>query len=138
MTGNLYLDLAISLGGVAILVAVSWLLGAWRSITLDEASARDRLAFDEPDFVVGEWLFGADRKSAVAISADGGELALVKPLGDGLATRRIKKGAAPVEAKGADVVIALGDPSIRKFRLKAADEKAAARWAGGLGGQGYI
>ena len=134
MTGNLYLDLAISLGGVAILVAVSFALGAWRSAPLDEAAARDRLAFDEPDFVVGEWLFGADGKAAVAVSQDGRELGLLRLLGDGLATRRIRKGAAPVVAKGAEIVIALGDPSIAKFRLKAADEKAAAAWAGRLSG----
>lgn len=137
MTGNLYLDLAISLAGVAVLVAVSWLLGAWRSIPLDEAKARDRLAFDEPDFIVGDWLFGADGKSAVAVSQDGGELALVRSLGDGLATRRIRKGAAPVEARGADVLIALGDPSITKFRLRAPDDKAAAAWASRLGGRAF-
>ena len=134
MTGNLYLDLAISLGGVAILVAVSFALGAWRSATLDEAAARDRLAFDEPDFVVGEWLFGADGKAAVAVSQDGRELGLLRLLGDGLATRRLKKGVAPIVAKGADVLIGLGDPSIATFRLKAPDEKSAAAWAGRLAG----
>ncbi len=138
MTGNLYLDLLISLGGVAVLVLVSFLLGGWKSAKLDEAAARDRLAFDEPDFRPSEWLFGGDGKSAAALSEDGAEAAFVFALGDGLATRRAALGAVPVKVDGDKVVASLHDPSKWALTLAAGSPEEAARWAGRLSGAGYI
>lgn len=137
MTGNLYLDLLISFAGIAVLVGVSFALGGWRSAKVDETTARDRLAFDEPDFAVGEWLFSEDGKTAAAISADGEEVAYVFAVGDGVATRRMRKGAVPVEAAGETVTVRLGDASIGRLRLAVRDDEAAVRWAGRLGGAGY-
>jgi hypothetical protein len=138
MTGNLYLDLLISFAGVGVLVAVSWTLGGWRSAPVDAASAAERLAFDEPDFKPGEWLLSVDGRAAAALSEDGKEAALVFRVGDGLATRRFRRGAVPIERSGAALVAALKEPSKWRLRLIAPDEASAARWAGGLGGEAYI
>ncbi len=138
MTGDLYLDLLISLGGVAVLVAVSFVLGGWKSAQIDESGARERLAFDEPDFLPSLWLFGADGKGAAAVSQDGAEAAFVFTLGDGLATRRVRIGAVPIEAKQGDVIATLRDPSKWVLKLAAGSPEEAARWAGRLTGAGYI
>lgn len=134
MTGNLYLDLLVSFGGVAVLVAVSFLLGAWKSASIDESAARDRLAFDEPDFRPAEWLFSSDGKSAAALSGDGAEAAFIFALGDGLATRRTKLGTVPVSVEGERVVVKLCDPSKWVLKLAAGSPEEAARWAGRLSG----
>lgn len=128
MTGNLILDLAVSLAGIVVIVAVTYALGAFKSATVSAAGASDRLAFDEPDFKVGAWLIGVDGKSAAAVSADGAETALVFAVGDGLATRRFRKGAVGLEKDGASVVFRLGEPSRRVIRLAAADPGAAEQW----------
>jgi hypothetical protein len=135
MTGNLVLDLVISLGGVAVLVAVSGMLGGWRSLKVDEAAARDRLAFDEQDFVARDLLLSRDGKAAAALSNE--EAVFLFPLGDSLATRRTRLGAVRVAVEGASVIAALGDVSKAKLKLAAPDEATAARWAGRLKGEAY-
>ncbi|MBI1364950.1 MAG: hypothetical protein GC153_03215 [Alphaproteobacteria bacterium] len=137
MTGNTFLDLLISLGGIAIMVAVSWGLGAWRTAKVDAQSARERLAFDEPDFRAVEMFVSADGRTAAALSEGGGEVAFVFAAGTGLGTRRAKRGAAELSAEGCDVVARLGDITAPRLRLKAPDEATAARWAGRLSGATY-
>ncbi|MBB5518414.1 hypothetical protein [Amphiplicatus metriothermophilus] len=137
MTGNLYLDLAVSLAGVGVLVAVSWLLGAWRTARLDAAAAPDKLAFDEPDFLPSAWLFDTEGRAAAALSEDGEEVAWLFVVGDGIAVRRMKRGAAPVRAEGESLVATLRDPSRWTLRLKAPSEAEAAAWASRLGGASY-
>lgn len=138
MTGNLFLDLAISLAGVAVLVGASYLLGGWRSVSIDEAAARDRLAFDEPDFTPGEWLFGADGRAAAALSEDGREAAFVFSVGDDLSTRRMRCGDVPVDASGPTLTAHLRDPSKWALNIAAGSPEEAARWASRLSGAGYI
>lgn len=138
MTGNLYLDLLISLAGVGLMVGVSWALGGWRSAPVDAASAADRLAFDEPDFRPREWLISEDGRAAAALSEDGKEAALVFQVGDRLATRRFLRGSVPIERSGTALVAVLKEPSKWRLRLAAPDEASAARWAGELGGEAYI
>ncbi|MDZ7627270.1 MAG: hypothetical protein U5J99_02535 [Parvularculaceae bacterium] len=128
MPPSLLIELGVSLLGVGVLVGVSWLAGAWRSAIVTFEAAADRLAFDEPDFKTGEWMVGADGKSAVALSADGGEIALVFALGDSLATRRLKRAGAPVRRDGAAIVFTLKEPSRRAVRLAAEDERTADNW----------
>jgi hypothetical protein len=128
LTGNLILDLAVSLAGVVVIVAITYVLGAFKSATVSVAAAADRLAFDEPDFKVGDWLVGVDGKSAAAVSADGAETALVFAVGDCLATRRFRKGAIGLEKDGAGIAFRLGEPSRRVIRLAAADPAAAEQW----------
>lgn len=135
MTGHLVLDLAISLGGIVLLVALSYTLGAFRTVTVTEETARERLAFDEPDFRPSEWFVGADQKSAAVLSQGGAETALVFAVGDGLATRRFRQGSVSVEHEGTDVLFILGEPSRRAVRLKAVDGTAAERWVLRLAGR---
>lgn len=134
MTGNLILDVGISLVGIMVIVGVTYALGAFRSASVTATAAADRLCFDEPDFRVGEWLIGADGKAAAAISADGGETALVFAVGDGLATRRFRRGAVGLEKDAAAIRFLLREPSRRAVRLAAGDETAAERWLSRLAG----
>lgn len=134
MTGNLAIDLAISLAGIALMVGVSWLIGAWRSTPVSEAAARERLAFDEPDFAPARFMVSGDGRAAAALSGEGEEAAFVFSLGDRLATRRYRRGAFKVRREGGEVVAELADPSKPKLRLLARDAEEAADWAGGLGG----
>lgn len=133
MTGNLYLDLLISLAGIGVMVGVSFLLGAWKNAPVDAASAMDRLAFDEPDFNPVRWMIGADKRAAAALSP-GGEAAFIFAQGDGLATRRFKLGAFKVEQEGTAVTVSFGDVTKPKIRLAAVTEIDAADWAGSLRG----
>lgn len=134
MTGNLLLDLAVSAAVTAALVVLSFLLGAWRSVRVDEGRMRDRLAFDEPDFRPGAFLIGIDGKAAAALDEAGGEGALVFALGDGLATRRFKLGALAAKSENGAVMVTLRDLSKWRVRIAAPNAEAAAVWAGKLGG----
>ena len=128
MTRETLIEIAISFMGIAILIGVSWLFGALRTATVTMAAASDRLAFDEPDFNADEWLIGADGKSAAALSSDGTETALAFAVGDGLATRRFRRGAVGLERDGNALVFRLGEPSLRTVRLSAPDEATAEQW----------
>lgn len=128
MTGDPILDLAMSLAGVLAIVGVTFALGAFRSAAVTQAAAAERLAFDEPDFAVGEWLIGADGRAAAAISADRRETALVFAIGDALASRRFRHGAAGLEKAGGAIRLRLGEPSLRAVTLAAGDEAAAEQW----------
>lgn len=134
MTGNLYIDFAISIAGIALMVGVSWLMGAWRSAPIDEAAAMERLAFDEPDFEADRWRVAADRKAAAALSAAGDEIAFILTIGDSLATRRLKRSELKVRRDDKAVVAETGDPAMPKIRLAARDAAEAVEWAGELGG----
>lgn len=134
MTGSLAFDMLISLTAIALMVGISMLIGAWRNASVDEAAARERLAFDEPDFEPGRWLVSADGKAAVALSGGGDEAAFVFSVGDSLATRRLRVGAFEVACDGGDIIARIPDVSKPRIRLRAGDAGAAAEWAGGLGG----
>lgn len=134
MTGNLAIDLAISLAGIALMVGVSFLIGAWRSAPVSEAAARERLAFDEPDFEPSRFMVSGDGRAAAAMSGAGDEAAFVFSVGDRLATRRFRRGAFKVRREGGEVVAEISDPSMPKLRLIARNAEEAADWAGGLNG----
>ncbi len=134
MTGNLAIDLAISLAGIALMVGVSFLIGAWRSAPVSEVAARERLAFDEPDFAPAHFMVSGDGRAAAAISGAGDEAAFVFSVGDSLATRRFRLGAFKVCCEGGEVLAEIADPSKPKLRLVARDAEEAADWADGLGG----
>jgi hypothetical protein len=128
LTGDPILDLAVSLGGVLAIVALTFALGAFRSATVTLEAAADRLAFDEPDFSVGDWMIGADGKAAAAVSADRAETALVIATGDGLASRRFRHGAVGLEKVGAAIRLKVGEPSLGAVTLAAGDEATAEQW----------
>jgi hypothetical protein len=134
MSYDLLIEFVVSMIGVAFLVGVSWLFGAMKSVRVTCDAAADRLAFDEPDFRVDEWFIGADQKAAAAVSADGGETALVFSIGDGLGTRRFRHGAISVERHGVCLDFQLREPSLKLVRLAAPDERSAEHWVLQLAG----
>lgn len=129
MTGNVLIDLLISITGVAVLVGVSWALGAFRTVKTDLAAAADRVAFDEPDFRPAEWLFDEGAAAAAALSEDGREVVFVFGVGDKLGSRRMRVGAVPVTLDGTSVSAQTGDVTRGRIRLRAPDADTAARWA---------
>lgn len=125
MTGDYLLDTLISLAAIAIMVAVAWMCFPNRPAAVSEPEARDRLAFDEPDFRPAEWFF--DRKGAAALAeGEGGDFALVWRLGADLVTRRFRAGAIAVDAGDGALTIHPREPGARQIVL-AGD--GAAKWA---------
>lgn len=137
MTGNVLLDLAISLGGIAILLLISVALGAMHSVVVTEETATNRARFDEPDFVPGDWLIDAGGKAALSIDDANGDLLCVFSLGDRLATRRYGRGprealAQKAKIDGQTLILPLGDLAKPRLRLDAGAADAATGWLGRL------
>ena len=128
MTGNLLLDSLISLGAIALMVLAAWAAFRGHPNPLDETAARERLAFDEPDFAPQRWLLDGQGRAALAES-DRGEFALVSRLGADLVTRRFGPGGARVRIDGDALIVAPHDPGARPVRIEAA---GAAEWARNL------
>lgn len=128
MSGYSLIELAISVAGIAVLVAFSWMLGAMRGVAVTRESAAERLAFDEPDFRASEWRLGVDGRCAAAMSADVQETALVFAVGDGLVSRRFRLGAVGVRLSGDAIEFSMGEPSLQVVRLVAPDKNVAEQW----------
>jgi hypothetical protein len=75
-------DVLVSLSGVALIVAmVWWAMGSALAGIGDERSVRERIGAEHPDLAVGRLGLDADGHSALAISADDREAALLFTLG---------------------------------------------------------
>ena len=125
MTGNLFIDSLISIGAIALMVLVARLLFPPPPSAVTEAEARERLAFDEPDFLTVRWLIDRQGRAAVAEDA-AGDVALVFRLGLDLVTRRFPASAIQAEEANFALIIRPNDPGSRKLVI-AAD--GAAEWA---------
>ncbi|MFN3961098.1 MAG: hypothetical protein ACK4NP_14460 [Parvularculaceae bacterium] len=128
MTTGLLIELGLSLAGVAVLVAATYFLGAWRTARVTLDAAQNRLGFDEPDFEPGDWMISSDERSAVALSRDGAEIGLVFVMGDDFATRRLSRSAARITRQADAILFLLKEPSRRAVRVAAPDEAAAEQW----------
>lgn len=138
MTGNVLIDLVISFVGIAILVGLARLIFPNAGAAAFSAdAARDRLAFDEPDFQADDWLVDADRSAAIAVS-EAGDIALIKKAGDGLVTRRMRAGDLQCDREGADLRLAVPDHTFRGFAVHAASDSEAQRWAVRIAGRDAI
>lgn len=133
MTGNVLIDLAISISGVILLVGLARLIFGPRDITLNLARATERLEFDEPDFNPVHWL--VCESGAVCVN-DAGEAAFVAPLGDGLVTRRFRLKDMRWRREGVRLIAETQDNAFASFAVSAADEAEARGWAGLLDGTG--
>ena len=89
MTGNLLIDLGISVIGIGMMVMAVLLVFPAASVPLDEARAQTRLGFDEPDFIPIAWLFD-NHGNAVLSEGEDGSFALVYRMGSHLSTRRFQ------------------------------------------------
>lgn len=134
MIGNVAIDLAVSLTGVVILVGVSYLLGAWKTVIVDDTTAAERLRFDEPDFAPENWLVDSQGRAALASNA-AGETALVFRKGDALASRRLKPGEGRVDRDDALLRVKLaGDHTMSAIVFDAGDAETADVWARKIAG----
>ena len=131
MTGNILIDLAISIGGVILLVGLARVIFGARGAALTLAGATERLAFDEPDFNPAHWL--VCESGAVAVNAVG-EAALVRPVGDDIVTRRFRLQDLNWRREGLRLVAETPDHAFPGFAVSAADEAEARGWAGLLNG----
>ena len=129
MTGNTLIDLAISIGGVILLVGLARLIFGLQGAALTEAAAADRLAFDEPDFEPAEWLISGT--GAIAVN-QAGEAALIKPLGDGLVSRRFSVKDLRWRRDGLRLTIEAPDHAFSTLMVNAGSEEEAQRWAARL------
>ncbi len=129
MTGNLLIDSLISLGAIAFMVAVAWIVFRSPPAAVTRESASERLAFDEPDFRPQRWLIDREGRAAIAEGA-GGDIALVSRLGLDLVTRRLPAVALRAEAEEGALVIRPNDPGSRTLVIAA---EGAAEWARKLG-----
>ncbi len=128
MTGNVLIDLAISLAGVSFLVGVSYFLGAWKTIIIDIPSAEERLAFDEPDFMPVEWLLDKQGRAAAARNQSG-ETALVFRKGDQLASRRLNLEDLRIHVNGAVLTVKMrGDHTLPPVSIIADGDDLAVAW----------
>ena len=138
MTGNVLIDLAISIIGIAILVGLARLVfpkaGA---AAINDAMVRDRLAFDEPDFEIAAFILDAAQGAAIAAGADG-DIVLIKKAGEGLATRRTHPGEAACARDGDRLTVTISDHTFRGFSLKTASDAEAQQWAVRITGEAAI
>jgi hypothetical protein len=131
LTGNVLIDLAISLAGIAILIGLARIIFGASLPSLDAANAAERLLFDEPDFHPIDWLVDEDSGAALARNGSG-EIALVVAHGDGLVTRRYPAGAAPLAYEDGRLCIARTDHTFRNVNI-AAGVADAASWLDAAG-----
>lgn len=129
MTSSLVIESLISIAAIGLMVGLAWLVFKTPSPAVTEKNARERLAFDEPDFDPVSWLIDREGRGALVEGADG-DVALVTRLGLDLVTRRYPASALKVVESEGVLVVAPLDPGARKVRL-AADN--AAQWARKLG-----
>lgn len=117
MTGNLLLDLAISLAGIIVLVGLAQLIFKDRTLRLTRALAEERLTFDEPDFSPVGWLIDEEAGAALAKN-NAGETALLTVLGDKIVTRRYAPREMQGEIKSGSMTVRRRDPFSKPVSLR--------------------
>lgn len=123
MTGSAYIDLAISVVGIALLVFLARMIfpGGRANLTLE--LAKQRLQFDEPDFAPTNWVVDAGDGSALARNADG-EVALVYVHGGDVATRRAPASTVQMSYADGILIIAKIDHTSRAASIRMGADEA--------------
>lgn len=88
MTGNILLDLFISLVGISLLVGLAIWLFPSPSVLLDENQVFSYIQLEEPDFAPGDNLFSSDRRAALIASEDLQEFIIIDSRKGDLVHRR--------------------------------------------------
>jgi hypothetical protein len=122
--------------GIALIVAVVWLLGGRRLVHFADAAAARRAAAEGiHGFTGGEVLLACNGAGALVRAADGDAVVVLTPLGDRIVSRLIEAGGIDriAHRRDGDVVeltIRTGDFTMRKIRLRlnAVDAPMAERW----------
>jgi hypothetical protein len=125
------LDLAIPIGGIALILLVVWALGGLRDARLgDEAALRRRIARDHPEFAVAQIMTDRDGRSALVFERSGRRALLLFSLGDKVGARLIgPRDLRACRIAGGDLELRLADFGARRVRLKLGDGAAAERAA---------
>lgn len=131
MTGNFFIDNAISAAGIAFVVLVVFLLFRPRAAPVTEEEARARIAIDEPDYAIVSMLI-AESGRAVLARNEGGEFIIVSRIGADLITRRFNAGGAKVLCEDDALTIALSDITTPDFDFGRIE--GAVEWARALRG----
>lgn len=126
MTGNVIIDLAISVTGIAILVLIARLMFPGAAAVIDQDAAAARLRFDEPDFLPANWAIDKVRGTAIAKSKSG-DFALVMVKGADLMTRRFFPDVVSIQYKDGALSVDLREVFMRPV-LIGIDEGEAKGW----------
>jgi hypothetical protein len=129
-------DVLVSLAGVLLVVGLVWWAMGSAVARIDEARARERLAFEFPDFVIGRLLIGADGRSALAISDEGNDLVLLFALGIRVTLWRLPRTSVQAELQPNPPVLVLDthDFTLPRLRLPIGDLPANRELAASLAG----
>jgi len=118
------LQLLISVGGIAAMVAICWALFGRASIKLSDADAAAALARDVPGFRAARTALSRDARTALVENARDGAVYLALVRGDGVVTRKLSRGVG-LARNGDRLELRLKDFTLRKAELDLAD---AADW----------
>jgi len=127
MNGQL-LQLAISLGEVGLMVALSILLFGWRAKPKTDLAGA--VAREVPGFRAGRTALSADASAALVENAKDGAIYLAVLRGDGVVTRKLARGTA-LSRDGERLTLTLRDFTLKRATLDLAD---AAEWEARLNG----
>ncbi len=129
MTGNVAIELAISIGGIALLLVLIWRTFPSVPVTLTPTKLQDFLAHQEPGLVIAQWLLDPAGDRALGVS-DSGQLIVIDGSGGDLVHRLFDRAdAREVLLSGNLITFHVNDPFFRKIKLTASSEDEAAHWA---------
>lgn len=118
------LQLLISVGGIAVMVAICWALFGHASTPLfDTHALADRLARDIPGFRAGRIALSRDAQSALAEDLRDGAVYLALVRGDGMVTRRLSRGL-DVTREGGRLALRFRDFTLKGTSLDLEDAES--------------
>ena len=126
MTGDFWIDNAISAIAIALIVFLIAALFGRRDAEISEDAARDRLRFDEPDFEPRHWLLDSEAGAAL-VAGQNDEFALVIRKGADLLTRRFRRSDGVARLDGGVITVDLHDLSVSAVRFSVVSQ--AEYWA---------
>jgi hypothetical protein len=122
------LQLAISLGGIALMVGLCLFLFGAKVAALSTDAVAACLARDVPGFRAGKVALSRDGTAALVEDARDGTVYLALARGDGVVTRRLMRGTA-LRCDGEELELLLNEFTLKRARLELAD---AGDWAARL------
>ncbi len=118
------LQLLISVGGIAVMVALCWALFGNATTPLPDADAlAGKLARDIPGFRAGKVGLSRDARSALAEDLRDGSVYLALVLGDGVVTRKLSRGLG-VARRGEHLKLRFKDFTLNSADLDLSDAES--------------
>ena len=126
MTGNFWIDNAISAAGIAFVVFIIAFVFRHKPASLTKTRALQALLSDEPDFSPADWLH--DHQGRATLAYDGkGHFVIVARVGIDTLTRRFKAGAVVVTQCEDRLSLDLKDMTLKPVEFNGVGD--AAHWA---------